>query len=75
MDIVVNEDLIGDEDEAEIAEWAVADGAVVSVGDVIGSLETSKVQMDLEAPAAGVIHLKVAVGDVIPAGTVIASIS
>lgn len=74
MDIVINEDVIGDEDEAEIAEWAVADGATVSAGDVVGSLETAKVQLDLEAPAAGTIRLKAAVGDVVGVGAVIATI-
>lgn len=75
MDIVVNEDLIGSEDEAEIAEWHVATGDSVVVGQSIGSLETSKVQIDLEATAAGTIHLHAAVGDVVAAGTTIATIA
>ncbi len=74
MDVVLNEDLIGGEDEAELTTWSVADGDRVAVGDVLGQLETSKVQLDIESPAAGIVRLHVASGDVLEVGTVIASI-
>lgn len=74
MDIIVNEDLIGSEDEAEVSEWSVADGDTVAEGDVLGTLETSKVQLDLESPASGIVRLKAAEGDVVSVGTVIATV-
>lgn len=74
MNIVVNEDLIGNEDEADIGEWLVADGAVVAAGATIAQLETSKVQVQVEAPVAGTIRLLAAEGDVVGSGAVIATI-
>ena len=43
--------------EGTLVEWLVADGATVDAGDVIYRLETDKVENDVEAPVAGVVHI------------------
>ena len=60
--------------EGTLVEWVSTDGGTVQVGDVIYRLETDKVDMDIEAPCAGVIrHIGVA-GEVYPVGELIATI-
>ena len=62
--------------EAEIVEWKVAPGDRVAVGDVILVIETDKSSSDIEALDAGVVEaLLVGVGDVVPVGTVIATLA
>jgi acetyl-CoA carboxylase biotin carboxyl carrier protein len=53
----------------------VEEGASVSAGDVIVIMESMKLEIPVEAPAAGkVIELKVKEGDAITEGTLIAVI-
>lgn len=60
--------------EAEIVEWKVAQGDRVAVGDVILVIETDKSSNDIEALDVGVIEaLLVQPGDVVPVGSVIAT--
>jgi len=62
--------------EAEIVEWKVAPGDRVAVGDIILVIETEKSSSDIEALDAGVIEaLLVQPGDVVPVGTVIATLA
>ena len=62
--------------EGEIVEWKVVPGDQVAVGDVILVIETDKSSNDVEALDAGVIEaLLVSVGDVVPVGTVIATMA
>ena len=62
--------------EAEIVEWKVAPGDRVAVGDVSLVIETDKSSNDVEALDAGVVEaLLVGVGDVVPVGTVIATLN
>ena len=42
--------------DATLAAWVAADGAYVQAGEVIYTLETDKVQSDVEAPVAGVLR-------------------
>ncbi|CAO1649620.1 lipoyl domain-containing protein [Salinibacterium sp. NG22] len=74
MDVTLGKDFLGDEDEADLVEWLVADGATVAQGDSIAQVETSKLVNDFVAPGAGVITFKVAVGDVVSVDDVIATI-
>lgn len=74
MDISVTKELLGSEDEADVSEWLVEDGSQVTKGQAVVELETSKVQIQLEAPADGTITLLVAEGDVVEPDTVIARI-
>jgi pyruvate dehydrogenase E2 component (dihydrolipoamide acetyltransferase) len=58
---------------ARLVEWLVEEAAEVAEGAVIGSFETEKVVSELEAPAAGFIHMvatpdeEYAIGDVLGA--------
>ena len=61
--------------EGTITEWHVAAGDSVSEGQVIATVETEKVDAEIEAPASGVLaELLVGPGETIPVGTVIARI-
>lgn len=61
--------------EAEITEFLVADGASVTEGDPLYSIATDKVEMDIEAPASGVVSWKVEVGSTYDVGELIAVIA
>jgi pyruvate/2-oxoglutarate dehydrogenase complex dihydrolipoamide acyltransferase (E2) component len=74
VEISITSELIGDEDEADLSEWLVADGDEVTEGDPIARLETSKVQVDVEAPRSGRIVLLAAENDVLSLDDVIARI-
>lgn len=74
MDVVVDQDILGTETEADVSEWLVEDGSEVTAGQPLAELETSKVQVEVTSPAAGTITLIAAEGDVIEPGAVIARI-
>ncbi len=48
--------------EGTIVEWLVADGDRVTEGEVLYRLETEKVELDVECPASGVVHVTGGVG-------------
>lgn len=52
---IVLTDLGEDIEEAVFATWLVASGDTVAAGDVIAEVMTDKVNLEIEAPAAGVI--------------------
>jgi pyruvate dehydrogenase E2 component (dihydrolipoamide acetyltransferase) len=60
-------------DEGKILNWLKAEGDKVAKGDELYEVETEKVNMEVEAPAAGTL-LKIVVGpgEQVPIGTVIA---
>jgi pyruvate/2-oxoglutarate dehydrogenase complex dihydrolipoamide acyltransferase (E2) component len=60
--------------EGTITEWAVPDGAEVSVGDVIYSIETEKTVMDIESTAGGVLKIIGQPGETYEVGALIAHI-
>jgi pyruvate dehydrogenase E2 component (dihydrolipoamide acetyltransferase) len=60
--------------EGTLAEWLVKDGDGVAAGAAIYVLETDKVQIEVEAPSAGVIRLIGVEGEVYPVGELIATI-
>lgn len=39
--------------EAEVTEWLVPEGAEVAAGDVVVTITTTKMAIDIEAPVAG----------------------
>lgn len=65
MDVVLNQEFLGEEEEADLVEWLVADGATVAEGDAIAQFETSKLVAEFKAPAAGVLSQKAEEGDVV----------
>ncbi|QIM15319.1 acetyl-CoA carboxylase biotin carboxyl carrier protein subunit [Leucobacter insecticola] len=74
MDVNLTKELLGEDLEADLAEWAVEDGSTVAEGQVIASLETSKLVNELLAPTAGVITFKKAAGDLVELDETIATI-
>ncbi|NNF93338.1 MAG: dihydrolipoamide succinyltransferase, partial [Altererythrobacter sp.] len=61
--------------EASVGEWLKQPGDAVEADEPIVSLETDKVAVDVPSPVAGVIgEHKVAVGDTVEVGAVIAII-
>jgi pyruvate/2-oxoglutarate dehydrogenase complex dihydrolipoamide acyltransferase (E2) component len=54
--------------EGTIVEWVAADGDAVAAGQVVYRLETEKVEIDVESPAAGVLHPSGTVGETYPVG-------
>jgi pyruvate/2-oxoglutarate dehydrogenase complex dihydrolipoamide acyltransferase (E2) component len=61
-------------DEGELTEWLVPSGTRVDEGQPVYVLATDKVEMDVEAPASGVLHHIGEAGQVYPVGTVVARI-
>lgn len=61
--------------EAELTEWLVSDGDSVAEGDQILLLTTTKMAIEIEAPAAGTITILVPEGEIATVGTVLAEIA
>ncbi len=65
-----------DEPDAEgvVGTWFVEDGETVTAGQVIAEVQVEKISQDVEAPAAGVVHLEVAESVGVHQGATIARI-
>jgi len=61
--------------EANLAEWMVADGATVAKGAPLYALESDKSVQEIEAPVAGVLKILKPAGEVYEVGTLIAEIA
>lgn len=57
-----------------LSVWHKEDGASVESGEVLFTLETDKVSQEVNAPESGILHTKVAEGDEVKIGEVVASI-
>ena len=62
-------------EEGTLVEWLVEDGARVERGDPLYLLETDKVEMEIDAPCAGVVSHVGAPGEVYRVGALIATIA
>ena len=60
---------------ANVGNWHVANGAHVSQGDTLVTLETDKISNELEAETDGVIAIIVAEGEEVAIGAVIATLT
>ena len=60
--------------EVTLLGWSVPAGTVVRPGDVIATVETDKVETELESPAEGVLSPIGEPGGAYPVGAVIAQI-
>ena len=56
-------------------DWHVANGAQVSEGDVIATVEAMKMESTIKAPRTGTITLQAKPGDKLTPSTVIATIA
>ena len=72
--ILVPKETVSD-DVYRVTELTFAQGGRVASGDIIGTLETSKADFEIEAPVEGFIQYKVASGNDIAAGKVFAVIN
>ena len=63
------------QETGKLIRWMVAEGARVEKGEPLMEVETDKAVVEVEAPASGVLGgIRVAVGDDVPVGQVIAVI-
>jgi pyruvate/2-oxoglutarate dehydrogenase complex dihydrolipoamide acyltransferase (E2) component len=60
--------------EAEVTEWLRADGDSVAEGEPVVSISTTKMAIELEAPVAGVLHIRIGEGEIAGVGAVLAEI-
>ena len=58
-------------DDCHLIAWLVDEGASVRAGEAVFLMETNKVEMEIEAGAAGIVHHGAPVGEDYPIGTVI----
>ncbi|MEO1858254.1 MAG: dihydrolipoyllysine-residue succinyltransferase [Rubritalea sp.] len=59
---------------ANVAQWHVEDGASVSKGDILLTIETDKVSSELESEQSGIIQIITPEGEEVAIGTVVAKI-
>lgn len=62
-------------EDVRLVEWLCDEGAEVSRGDLIFTLETDKVTTDVEADAAGFLHRIVPAGELVAIGARVGSIA
>jgi pyruvate/2-oxoglutarate dehydrogenase complex dihydrolipoamide acyltransferase (E2) component len=74
VDLVLAAEVIGEEPEAELNRWMVADGGTVEAGQAVAEMTTSKVVLELQSPASGVLRHIVPEGAVVAVGDVVARI-
>jgi len=60
--------------EGTLVEWHVDDGADITEGAMLYTLESEKTAQDVEAPVAGKVQRIGLVGEVYPVGAVVAVI-
>lgn len=60
--------------EGVLSEWLVADGATVTEGQPIFTLESDKSTNEVESPAAGVIKITGVPGETYEVGAIIGTI-
>jgi pyruvate dehydrogenase E2 component (dihydrolipoamide acetyltransferase) len=60
-------------EEGELAEWLIAEGDTVDIGQEVATVETDKITGSVESPVAGtVLRIVAQVGDVLPVGSLLA---
>ena len=60
--------------EGKIAKWYKPHGSMVKVDEPIFELESDKAAQTVTAQTAGVLHIKVKEGEIVPIGTIVAEI-
>lgn len=61
--------------EAEVTEWLKAEGDSVEQGQPVVSITTTKMAFEIEAPAAGRLHILIPEGEIAAVGAVLAEIA
>lgn len=73
--VVVPQDLWDGDLEGAVSAWLFAEGDSVRAGDLIAEIMVEKTTFDLIAPAAGILHLRVAAEVPFKRGATIAEIA
>lgn len=60
--------------EGVLSEWLAADGATVTAGEPLFSIESDKSTNEVEAPASGVLRIVAEAGETYEVGAVLGSI-
>jgi len=60
--------------DAVLSQWLVADGAQVTAGQPLYSIESDKSIQEIEAPASGTLKVLATIGETYLVGTVLAEI-
>jgi pyruvate/2-oxoglutarate dehydrogenase complex dihydrolipoamide acyltransferase (E2) component len=60
--------------DAMLAEWLVEDGAQVTEGQPLYSLESEKSVQEVESPASGTLHILATAGQEYPVGHLLGEI-
>ena len=60
--------------EGELVEWLAQDGATVTEGEPLYSLESEKAVQEVESPASGRLRILAAIGETYEVGTLLAEI-
>jgi pyruvate/2-oxoglutarate dehydrogenase complex dihydrolipoamide acyltransferase (E2) component len=60
--------------EAQLAEWMVADGATVTEGQPLYAIESDKSVQEIESPASGKLKILAPIGETYQVGHVLAEI-
>jgi pyruvate/2-oxoglutarate dehydrogenase complex dihydrolipoamide acyltransferase (E2) component len=74
VDVVIDADAVGEDGEAEITQWLVADGVSVTTDELIAEIETAKALVEIRATATGRLHHARPAGAVLAAGDLIGKI-
>ena len=60
--------------EVQIVEWTTDDGATVSEGDIIYTIESDKSVLEVTAPTSGILKIIESAGEIYPVGHLIGKI-
>jgi pyruvate/2-oxoglutarate dehydrogenase complex dihydrolipoamide acyltransferase (E2) component len=75
MDVIIPEELWGDDSEGVISAWLFEDGESVSQGGVLAEVMNAKAVMELVAPASGRLSILVAPETPVRRGQIVARIA
>jgi pyruvate/2-oxoglutarate dehydrogenase complex dihydrolipoamide acyltransferase (E2) component len=61
--------------EGTLVDWLVPDGGTVEAGQPLYTLESDKVENEIEAPVSGIVRHLASPGETLPVGTPLAEIT
>jgi pyruvate/2-oxoglutarate dehydrogenase complex dihydrolipoamide acyltransferase (E2) component len=61
-------------EEGTLAQWLLADGVEVTLGQPLYTLESDKSTQEIESPANGILKIMAAAGETYPVGHLLAQI-
>lgn len=73
-EVKIPDDQWSDDKEAVITSWSYEDGAEVKEGDTVAEIMVEKAQIEISAPASGVLHIREPEDAIVSRGAVIATI-